>query len=237
MLLQTSHAVAHAPSFFLSLTLGAYASAVALQKCGGRHPLLNPTLLAIIIVSTTLLLLHADYQVYFRAAQPIHALLGPAVVALATPLYRHLPLIRERTAPLLLALVAGSLSAIVSSVGLGWCLGISGPELLSLAPRSATTAVSMTIAANIGGIPALTAILTIVTGISAAVTAGYVLDALRVRDAAARGFSMGLAGHGIATARAFQEDQTTGTFAGVAMGLNAVATAVLTPIIIRLLMH
>jgi putative effector of murein hydrolase len=95
----------------------------------------------------------------------------------------------------------------------------------------------MTIAANIGEIPALTAILTIVTGISAAVTAGYVLDALRVRDAAARGFSMGLAGHGIATARAFQEDQTTGTFAGVAMGLNAVATAVLTPIIIRLLMH
>ena len=227
----------HASSLFMPLTLAAYAVGVWLQRWSGRHPLLNPTLVAIVIVSTALLILHAEYQVYLGAVQPVHVLLGPAVVALAIPLYRHFPLIRERAVALSMALVAGSLTAIISSVGLGWCFGISGPELLSLAPKSATAAVSMAIAAQIGGIPALTAVLTIVTGISGAVTAGYVLDALRIRDPAARGFSMGLASHGIATARAFQDDQLTGTFSGLAMGLNAVATAVLTPLVIRLLVH
>ncbi len=237
MITSMAQLVTHASSLFLPLTLGAYAVAVRLQQWSGRHPLLNPTLVGIVIVSAALLILHADYQVYFAAVQPVHVLLGPAVVALAIPLYRHFPLIRERAVSLAMALVAGSLSTIISSVGLGWCFGISGAELLSLAPKSATAAVSMAISAQIGGIPALTAVLTIVTGISGAVTAGYVLDALRIRDPAARGFSMGLASHGIATARAFQDDQMTGTFSGLAMGLNAVATAVLTPLVIRLLVH
>ncbi|MBV8457291.1 MAG: LrgB family protein [Acetobacteraceae bacterium] len=98
-------------------------------------------------------------------------------------------------------------------------------------------AVSHGHAAKIGGSPSLTAALTILTGISGAITAGYVLDALRIRDPAARGFSMGLTSHGIATARAFQESETAGTFSGLAMGLSAIATAILTPLVIRLLMH
>jgi predicted murein hydrolase (TIGR00659 family) len=227
----------HTSSLFLALTLGAYAVGVALQRWGGRHPLLNPTLLAIAIVSCVVLLLHIDYNRYFQASQPIHVLLGPAVVALAVPLYRHFSLIRQRAAWLLLALLAGSVSAITSSVIIGRHLGVSEPNLLSLAPKSATAAVSMGIAAKIGGIPAVTAVLTILTGISGAIIAGYVLDALRIRDPAARGFSMGLTSHGIATARAFQEGETAGTFSGLAMGLNAITTAILTPLVIRLLMH
>src|SRR5580704_7729795 len=109
--------------------------------------------------------------------------------------------------------------------------------VLSLAPRSATIAVSMAIAEQIGGIPAVTAVLTVLTGISGALIGGYVLKALRIEDAAARGFSMGLASHGIATARAFQESETAGTFSGLAMALNAVGTALLTPILTRLLLQ
>jgi putative effector of murein hydrolase len=109
--------------------------------------------------------------------------------------------------------------------------------LVSLAPRSATTAVSIAIAAQIGGIPAVTAVLTILTGISGALIGGYVLNAMRVADPIARGFSMGLASHGIATARAFQESEVAGTFSGLAMALNAVATAILTPLLVRLLVH
>jgi predicted murein hydrolase (TIGR00659 family) len=221
----------------LLLTLGAYAAGVAMQRTGRRHSLLNPTLLAISMVVATLLLLRIDYRAYFAGAQPVHVLLGPAVVALAVPLYRHLDLIRERAVLLLAALAVGSLSAIASSVAIGWWLGASRPDLLSLAPKSATTAVSMAISAQIGGLPAVTAVLTILAGISGAVLASPVLNALRIRDPAARGFGMGLASHGIATARAFQDSETAGTFAGLAMGLNAIATAALAPLVVRFLIH
>ena len=204
---------------------------------GRQHPLLNPTLLAIIIVAGALILFHVDYASYFSAVQPIHVLLGPAVVALAIPLFRHLPLLRERALPLGVALSLGSVTAIASSVAIGWWFGLSRSMLLSLAPRSATTAVSMAIAAQIGGIPAVTAVLTVLTGISGALIGSYVLKAMRVDDPVARGFGMGLASHGIATARAFQESETAGTFSGLAMALNTIATALLTPILVRLLVH
>lgn len=227
----------HGPALLLSLTLGAYAIGVMAQRLGKQHPLLNPTLLAIGIVSGALILFHLDYDTYFSAAQPIHVLLGPAVVALAVPLFRHLPLLRDRASLLGIALFLGSLTAITSSIAAGWWFGLSRSTLLSLAPRSATTAVSMAIAAQIGGIPAVTAVLTVLTGITGALIGGYVLNAMRVVDPAARGFSMGLASHGIATARAFQESEAAGTFSGLAMALNAVATAILTPLLVRLLVH
>jgi predicted murein hydrolase (TIGR00659 family) len=229
--------LAYGPLFLLVLTLGAYAIGIAVQRVARHSALLNPTLLAIAIVATTLRLLQLDYGAYFAAAQPVHFLLGPAVVALAIPLYRHAALIRERAFDLLIGLVCGSLSGVGTGIAAAWWLGVARPGILSIAPKSATTAVSMAVSAKIGGTPSVTAVLTILAGITGAVVASYLLDALRVRDPAARGFSMGLASHGIATARAFQESATVGTFAGLAMGLNAVATAVLVPIVLSLVFH
>jgi predicted murein hydrolase (TIGR00659 family) len=227
----------HGPALLLSLTLGAYATGVVLQRLGRQHPLLNPTLIAIGIVAGALVLFRVDYGGYFLAVQPIHVLLGPAVVALAVPLHCRLPLLRERAPVLAIALITGSMTAIASSLAAGWWFGLSRSMLLSLAPRSTTTAVSMAIAGQIGGIPAITAVLTVLTGIASALIGGYVLNAMRIEDPAARGFAMGLAGHGIATARAFQESETAGTFSGLAMALNALATAMLTPFVVRLLVH
>lgn len=226
--------VAHSHLFPLLLTLGAYAVAVAVQRAGRRSALLNPTLLAIACVVPALWLMKVDYRDYFKAAQPVHFLLGQAVVALAVPLYRHAGLIRERAVDLLEGLAVGSFTGVATGLGIAWWFGVSRSGLLSVAPKSATTAVSMAVSARIGGIPAVTAVLTIFAGITGAIAASYVLNALRIRDPAARGFSMGLASHGIATARAFQESDTTGTFAGLAVGLNAIATAILVPIVLRL---
>ena len=222
---------------WLTLTIGAYAAGVALQRLCARHPALNPTLIAILIVVTALHFLHIDYSSYSVAVQPIHMLLGPAVVALAVPLYRNIGLARERAASLVAALLVGCVTAIIGSTVAGGLFGLPAADLLSLAPKSATTAVSMAIAAKIGGIPAVTAVLTILTGITGAVAAPFLLNALGIHDPVARGFGMGLASHGIATARAFQESETTGAFSGLAMALNAVATAVLTPLLVRLLAH
>lgn len=228
---------AHSHLFPLLLTLGAYSLAVSVQRFGRRSALLNPTLLSIVCVVPVLWSLNVDYQSYFAAAQPVHFLLGPAVVALAVPLYRHARLVRERAVDLLMGLAVGSFTSVATGLAIAWSFGVSRADLLSVAPKSATTAVSMAVSAQIGGVPPVTAVLTIFAGIIGAVTSAFVLDALRVRDPAIRGFSMGIASHGIATARAFQESDTAGTFAGLAMGLNAIATAILVPTLLRLMFH
>lgn len=227
--------LAPTPLLWLSLTIGAYLFAVAVNQRCNKMPLLNPTLLAIALVVVVLTLTGTPYKRYFDGAQFVHFLLGPATVAMAVPLYRHTEMIRKFAGALFAALGTGCVTAILSSVLLTRAFG-GGRELwLSMAPKSATTAISMAISDKIGGVPALTAVLTILTGITGACIASYVLQRVGVREWHARGFAMGLSSHGIATARAFQENEIAGTFAGLAMALNGVATAALVPLIVSLL--
>ena len=229
--------LAATPLLWLSLTLGAYLAAVAINERCNKTPLLNPTLLAIAFVVAALTATGTSYKRYFDGAQFVHFLLGPAIVAMAVPLYRHTEMIRKSAGALFGGLGIGSLIAILSSVLLTRSLGAGRDLWLSMAPKSATAAISMAISGRIGGIPALTAVLTISTGITGACLAGYVLRLVGVKEWHARGFAMGLCSHGIATARAFQENEIAGTFAGLAMALNGIATAALVPLIIKLLDH
>ncbi len=132
-------------------------------------------------------------------------------------------------APLLVALVAGSLTAALSAWGLGALLGGSRESLMSLAPKSVTTPIAMGVAERLGGLPSLTAVLVISTGIIGAVFARYLYRGLRIEDPAVRGFAIGIASHGIGTARAFQVSEQAGAFAALAMGLNGLITAVSLP--------
>jgi putative effector of murein hydrolase len=117
-------------------------------------------------------------------------------------------------------------------VAVAAALGASTETLFSLAPKSATTPIAMGIAEEIGGLPSLTAALVIITGILGAMAVTPLLNALRVTDWAARGFAVGVASHGIGAARAFQVNQLAGTFAGIAMALNALLTALLVPLLV-----
>jgi predicted murein hydrolase (TIGR00659 family) len=227
--------LAATPLLWLSVTLGAYLAAMAINERCKRMPLLNPTLLAIAFVVAILTLTGTSYKRYFDGAQFVHFLLGPAIVAMAVPLYRHTELIRKSAGALLSGLAIGSVTAILSSVLLTRGLAGSRELWLSMAPKSATAAISMAISGKIGGLPALTAVLTIFTGITGACLAGYVLRVAGVKEWHARGFAMGLSSHGIATARAFQENEIAGTFAGLAMALNGIATAALVPLLIKLI--
>src|SRR5690606_15443392 len=132
------------------------------------------------------------------------------------------------------ALVVGSVTAIMSVLMLGRLFGLPDAVTLAMAPKSVTAGVAMGIAEQTGGAPSLTAILVISTGILGAIMVTPLMNMLKIRDYAARGFAAGLASHGIGTARAFAVDPIAGTFAGIAMGLNAVLTALLAPVLIDL---
>jgi predicted murein hydrolase (TIGR00659 family) len=223
--------LAASPLLGLTLTLLAYQGASYISRRCGAHPLANPVLLAVGALVGLLWLTDTPYRTYFDGAQFVHFLLGPATVALAIPLYGQLGRLKRMALPLLCALLVGSLTAALSAVAIGSLLGASKATVLSLAPKSVTTPIAMGIAERIGGLPSLTAVLVIITGIIGAVGARYIYRALKIEDDAVRGFAIGIASHGIGTARAFQESEQMGAFAALAMGLNGLMTAILLPII------
>ncbi|HEY8594446.1 MAG TPA: LrgB family protein [Devosiaceae bacterium] len=218
------------PLLWLTVTLCAWVAADRLAGASGRHPLANPVLISIIAVSMVLWATRTPYGTYFEGAQFVHFLLGPATVAIAVPLVRHRRSLRGNLLPLILALVVGSVMAIVSVIVIGRFFGLPREVLISMAPKSVTAGVAMGISQQLGGQPSLTAVLVIFTGILGALIVTPLMNALRIRDYAARGFAVGLSSHGIGTARAFSVDPLAGTFAGIAMGLNAVLTAFLVPL-------
>lgn len=220
------------PLLWLALTLIVWVAADAIARACNRHPLVNPVLISIIVMGAILVVTGTPYKTYFEGAQFVHFLLGPATVAIAVPLVRHRALVRANLAPMAAALVVGAVTAVVSAVGVAAALGVPRQALVSLAPKSVTAGIAMAISENLGGVPALTAVLVIATGVIGAVIVTPLFDALKIRDYAARGFSVGLASHGIGTARAFVVDEVAGTFAGIAMGLNGVVTSLIVPLML-----
>ncbi|MDR5806734.1 LrgB family protein [Caballeronia sp. LZ019] len=227
--------LAASPLLGLTTTLFAYLIAQWIYARCRFNPLANPVLIAVAILVAVLQISRTPYPTYFEGAQFVHFLLGPATVALALPLYRQLGNLRRLAAPLTVALVAGSMTAIVSAVAVASWLGASKQTIASLAPKSATTPIAMAVATSIGGIPSLTAVLVISTGIFGAAFARVILNTLRVTEPEARGFALGVASHGIGTARAFQISQQMGAFAGLGMGLNGILTSILVPVVVPIL--
>jgi predicted murein hydrolase (TIGR00659 family) len=224
------------PLLGLTLTLLAYLLGQWLHRLSGMKPWCHPVAIAILTLMVVLSLTGTPYPTYFEGAQFVHFLLGPAVVAMGVPLYLHAARIRQLLLPIGVALLAGSLTAIATALSIAALLGGSWQTLLSLAPKSATTPVAMGISEKVLGLPSLTAALVILTGITGAISGSALFAVLRLRDPGVQGFALGVASHGIGTARAFQLSEQSGAFASIGMGLNAVLTTALVPLVIALLM-
>ncbi|MES2832530.1 MAG: LrgB family protein [Pseudomonadota bacterium] len=223
------------PLLGLTATLLAYHLAYTLYARSGFNPLANPVAISVAVLVLVLWGTNTPYQAYFDGAQFVHFLLGPATVALAIPLFQQMEKLRRNWLAFLVGALAGSTTAVVTAMGVGRLLGASPATLLSLAPKSVSTPIAMGISEKIGGLPSLTAVLVIATGILGAILARSVLNLMNVSDPGTRGFALGTAAHGIGTARAFQVSEEAGAFAGLAMGISGVLTALLLPLALKLL--
>jgi putative effector of murein hydrolase len=219
------------PLLWVAITIAAYAGAQWVQRACGGTPLANPVLIAILVVAAIVLATGTSYATYFSGAQLINFLLGPATVALAVPLARNLHHIRRGFHAIALALLAGSLTSIVSGVGLVWLTGGSRLAALSMAPKAVTTPIAMAVAQEIGGIPALTAALAIVGGIVAAIAGQVVLRWMRIEDWRAHGLAAGVAGSGVAAARVAGLSGLAAAFAALGIALNGVITSLIAPLV------
>lgn len=217
--------LAETPLLWLTATLVAYGIGDAVSALAGRNPLANPVVIAAALLIAGLSLTGTGYETYFEGAQFVHFLLGPATVALALPLWRNRAAVARNLAPMAAALAAGSLTAIASAAGVAWALGAPPTVIASLATKSTTAPIAMALSESLGGVPALAAVLVVLTGVFGAIVVTPLMNALGIRDYAARGFAVGVASHGIGAARAFQVSDEAGAFAGVAMALNGALTA------------
>lgn len=231
-MIETIAPVTSQPLFAVGLTVTAYAAADALWRRAGQTALLNPVLVATVLVAGFVLLAGLSYDTYIAQAQPLDEALGLMVVLLAVPLCRRFGLIRRSGAPLVAALVVGSAIAITTALVLPTIVGLGDDLVATIAPKSATTAVAVEVAERLGGLPGLTAVIVIMTGIFGAVAGPYILEVSGVRDDRAKGFALGVASHAIGTARAFQISETAGAFASLGMILNAVLTLALAPVVV-----
>jgi predicted murein hydrolase (TIGR00659 family) len=223
------------PLLWLTLTLIVYQGAHWLHGRLRQHALLNPVAVSVALLVAILSLTGTPYGTYFDGAQFVHFLLGPATVALAVPLHAQLGKLRRLLLPVLAGVVSALLVSSLAAVGIAALLGASHATQISLAPKSVTAAVAMGIAEKLGGLPSLTAVLVVATGILGAVLGKPLFDLLRIRSDAIRGIAMGATSHGIGTARSFQISEEMGAFSGLAMGLSAGLTALLLPYLLRAL--
>jgi len=227
--------LAATPLFGLTATLVFYVLAQGVSQQLGHPPLANPVLWTVLGLAALLMLTGTPYPTYFAGAQFIHFLLGPAVVALAWPLWQRRVELRRRWWALLLAALVGGSAAAGTAVAVGWALGLPAPVLASLAPKSVTAPVAMGIAQQLGGIPALAAVFAVITGLLGALLAKPVFDLLRLRAPEVRGFAIGTVSHGIGAARAMQVHPAAGAYAALALGLQVLLAALLMPAALSML--
>ena len=221
------------PLVGLTITLVAYSFAYRLYIFANFYPLLNPVATTVAILVCLLLTTNTSYAAYFEGGKFVHFLLGPATVALAIPLYQQLPKLTKIWLPVSIAVITGVTIGALSSITIARFLGASLQTQLSLAPKSVTAPVAMGISEKIGGLPSLTAVLVVATGILGAVIGSKVFKLMRINDDSIKGIAMGITAHGIGTARAFQVSPEMGAFSGLAMALSAFTTAVLLPWVLK----
>ncbi|WP_285962604.1 LrgB family protein [Pseudomonas tohonis] len=226
-------AIAHHPLFGVGLTLAAYQLSISLYE-KTRLMFLQPVLVSMALVIAVLVPLGIGYEEYRQSTTLLTLLLGPATVALAVPLFLNLKRIRQLFWPTLITLSIGGLVATVMGVGLAWAFGAEHMMLMTMAPKSVTSPIAMLVAEQIGGVAALAAVFVLITGVIGATLGPELLCRVGVRHPAAQGMALGITAHAVGTARALQEGEECGAFAALAMSLMGVATAVLLPLAVAM---
>ncbi|AST70022.1 MULTISPECIES: CidB/LrgB family autolysis modulator [Kosakonia] len=218
----------------LPLTLAVFFAA---RKLAARFKLalLNPLLIAMVVIIPLLLLTGTPYDHYFQGSKVLNDLLQPAVVALAFPLYEQLHQIRARWKSIITICFIGSLVAMISGTLIALLMGATPEIAASILPKSVTTPIAMAVGGSIGGIPAISAVCVIFVGVLGAVFGHTLLNLMGIKTKSARGLAMGTASHALGTARSAELDYQEGAFSSLALVICGIITSLIAPFLFPLL--
>lgn len=223
------------PLTWIIITMSAYKVGILIYEKTGKHALLQPIVIAYVIMLPILIIAHIPYKQYFESVSILHFFLGPATVALALPLYKNLKLIHAYLLPIFITLFVGGIFTILSALGILWLLGASKITMLSMTTKSVTAPITLITAHDIGANASLAIGFVVITGLLGALFGTFVFKLLKIKHDAAKGFALGLISHAVGTARAFEISENAAAFSALAMGLVGMFIAVLLPIVIGLL--
>lgn len=220
--------------FWLALTLGGYLLSRWLYRRSGRY-LLSPLILVPALLLAVAVPLHTAYAEYAGLTHWLMLLLGPATVAFAVPIWQQRALLARHWPALSLGMLMGSSVAIASSWWLAQALALEGPVSRSLVPRSITTPFAMPLAQGLGGVPELTAVFVMITGVFGALAGSLLIRFLPLRSSLARGALFGVGAHGAGVSRAQEVGREEGTVAGLVMVLMGLLNLFAAPLLTHLL--
>ncbi|WP_292389495.1 LrgB family protein [Methanosarcina sp. UBA5] len=219
------------PIFGILLSLIAFQIGTLLYK-KTQLSILNPLLVASVLVMVFLLYFGINYETYNLGGDYISFFLGPATVVLAVPLYKKIRLLKSNALPILVGIIAGCVAGISSILALSSLLGLDGAISKSLAPKSVTTPIGIEISKQIGGLPAITVAAIVFTGIIGAILGPFICRCFRIKDKVAVGVAIGTASHALGTTRAIELGETEGAMSGLAIGIAGLITVFLVPLLL-----
>ena len=221
------------PLLALVLTMGAYQIGLFCQK-KWKSPLLNPIIIAVVLVVGVLLLTGIPNEDYQEGMKPISWLLTPATVCLALPLYQQVKTLKKNLLAILAGVLAGTLTSLAFILLTCWAFGMDRTFIVSLLPKSITTAMGMVLSENADGIGSLTAAAIIVTGILGSLIGTMLCKLFKIKDPVAQGVAFGTASHVVGTSKATELGALQGAVSSLSLAIAGILTAVLFPFVLLL---
>lgn len=216
------------------LTLTAFGAGALINKVT-KKAFLNPLLLGSIFVIILLSVLKIPYPDYKTSAAPVSYLLLPATISLAISLYEKWELLKKNAAAIIAGISVGTFVSMGSALALALVFDLSHEQYVTLLPKSVTTAISMDVATELGGITALTGAIVILTGIAGNLLAEAVCRWFHITDPIAKGVGIGTSAHAVGTSKALEMGEVEGAMSGLSIAVAGVLTAVLCPIFAELI--
>lgn len=221
---------------FLGLTIAVYLLAKRIYASSGKM-YTSPLIITPLLIIAFLLMTGNSYESYNAGGKWLSDLLQPATIAFAIPLHKNFKVLKKHAAEIAAGVLSGTVIAVISSMLLAKWLHLSGDLATSLVPRSVTTPIAMSISQSIGGVPSITAVFVILTGVLGTMMGPSVLRLFRIDNEIARGVSLGTAAHGTGTSKAFELSSLTGTISSIAMILTALFSIGLAPALLAVFLH
>ncbi len=223
------------PLFGMLISLAAFQFGLFIYK-KTKFPLLNPLLIAVTTIIVFMLIFNIDLETYKKGGDIINFFLGPATVALAVPLYKRIELLKANLMPILVSVFVGSFTAIFSVFLMGRIMGMDDRMIATLFPKSITTAIAIDLAGSMGLDVPITVVAVVWTGICGAVIGPTICSLMNIRSKIATGIAIGTASHAVGTSKAMELGETEGAMSGLAIVLAGIATVILVPLLVKILM-
>lgn len=201
-----------------------------------KIPFFNPLLISIALIILFLQCFSIELESYNKGASIINFFLAPSTVVLAVPLYKKINLLKAHAMPIIVGITTGSIAGIVSIIYLCKLFNLDTKLSISMMPKSITTPIGIEISKQLGGIPAVTVAVIIITGIMGAIIGPLVCKAFRIKDSVALGVSLGTASHAIGTTKAIEIGEVEGAMSSLAIGIAGLLTVFLAPLLFKLLL-